>query len=957
MARIPVSEIPNAPGLVGPPANVRYPGAPNVQFANQPYQTGRVAPMQNIANYTKDIAGLQQAPLPSGFAEGQARVVSALGQTAHYAGDATREFGRQVSSALNAVGSVLSDAHQKALQSKDAVDMIRFQSDMANAPEAFKQKMLEENVPVEQWAERWQKEGAQQFMQTASLYGVTRGTKEQIMARATGFVEGQTITLGLGVAQKVHKDNYDFLVATGEEAARKGDAAGMRTAYNELYAQHYINEGAFKLKMGEADRVEHQSVVDFVKQRNPQELVDQGMAAREGKATGEFKFLNEDPALANKTLYEANQEVNRRQQEVLVGFSDQIIRRDEKLTDDEIEAKGRAAGLHEGDIEQLKKQNKTDVAYNDRAVADANAAVVTYDALNDVDPKTKLPSMKRYKEILDQINTTVPKEMRAPLISELNKSYREGVAGKPKDGRQVEVAEAMTRLKQYRDAGILIDPTTQKPLPSGIKGEGEKRKIDTAAVAAADKQYIIIQRQLQEYVDGNPQFGVGEVIDKLNDLTSVHKEAAATSGANYREQQAKEAEVRRATMHEGPYTIHRLPPAREAAPPRSEWEKKVNAPPVPSAPTNYPGQVEAGNIDLTKRPVVKNPDGTISTELSFSISDEKGREVLIPQVVGGKILSQKEAVEHYHKTGEHLGIFKDVESANAAAEKIHNRVQPTTSAAAPTRSGNFVLVSNVLGGRLAGKEDAFQAAGEKYGVDPALLMAIAQHETGRGSSEAVRDKNNPGGMMDPETDWSEIKKFASLDEGIDAMARNLKEKYVDQGLTTIKQIQAKYAPINAKNDPQGKNKDWVPGVTKFYEEIKGNQQQQVKLDPRSTGQIATLQATVQTMATDFLSRAKAWAHSKGLDVVVTEGLRSLERQRELYAQGRTKPGDIVTNAKPGQSNHGSGRAFDVAITRNGKPVDQKDLWNELGKIGKSAGFRWGGDFRSIYDPEHFEFAG
>lgn len=593
--------------------------------------------MQTIANFTKDIAGLQQKELPSGFAEGQARAVSGLATAASYAGDATRAVGEGISKALNAVGSVLSDAHEKALQSKDAVDMIRFQSDMSNAPEAFKQQMLKENVPQEQWPERWQQEGAPKFMETAQLYGVTRGTKDQIMARATGFVDGQGIALGLGVAQKVHKDNYDFLVATGEEAAKKGDAASMRTAYNELYAQHYINEGAYNLKMGEADRVEHQSVVDFVKQRNPQELVDQATAAREGKATDEFKFLNDDPALANKTLYEANGEVNRRQQEVLVGFSDQILKRDEKLTDDEIEVKGRAAGLHEGDIENLKKQNKTDVAYNDRAVADANAAVVTYDALNDVDSKTKLPTMKRYKEILDQINTTVPKEMRAPLIADLNKSYREGIAGKPKDGRQVEVSEAMTRLKQYRDAGILIDPTSQKPLPSGITGEGEKRKIDTAAVAAADKQYLSIQRKLQEYVDANPQFGPGEVIDKLNDLTSVHKEAAATSGANYREQQAKEAEVRRATMHEGPYTIHRLPPAREVAPPKEVWDEKLKKMvPTPTtgaaAPTRTGNVATAGTQHTVREVTSYRPGGGASMGLSATVeggpNDAHGQRIL-----------------------------------------------------------------------------------------------------------------------------------------------------------------------------------------------------------------------------------------------------------------------------------------------------------------------------------------
>lgn len=88
------------------------------------------------------------------------------------------------------------------------------------------------------------------------------------------------------------------------------------------------------------------------------------------------------------------------------------------------------------------------------------------------------------------------------------------------------------------------------------------------------------------------------------------------------------------------------------------------------------GMVEPGNIDTANRPVVKNADGTISTELSFSIN-EGGKEVLLPSIVGGKKLDQKAAIEHYKKTGEHLGKFSDVASANAYAEKLHARVQPT----------------------------------------------------------------------------------------------------------------------------------------------------------------------------------------------------------------------------------------------------------------------------------------
>jgi beta-N-acetylglucosaminidase len=117
---------------------------------------------------------------------------------------------------------------------------------------------------------------------------------------------------------------------------------------------------------------------------------------------------------------------------------------------------------------------------------------------------------------------------------------------------------------------------------------------------------------------------------------------------------------------------------------------------------------------------------------------------------------------------------------------------------------------------LSSSGDIFAAAAKKYGIDPALLAAIAIHETGNGTSNAAKSKNNVGGMMRSKGGLME---FSSLEEGIDKMASNLKRNYIDKGLTTIPQIQKKYAPIGATNDPTSLNKHWVDGVTKFYKSL------------------------------------------------------------------------------------------------------------------------------------------
>lgn len=138
----------------------------------------------------------------------------------------------------------------------------------------------------------------------------------------------------------------------------------------------------------------------------------------------------------------------------------------------------------------------------------------------------------------------------------------------------------------------------------------------------------------------------------------------------------------------------------------------------------------------------------------------------------------------------------------------------------PAGDANTVnRLNSVLRGRFAGQGAAFAAAAQRHGVNPNLLAAIAMHETGNGTSRAVRENNNPGGLMNPRTNWSTLQRFSSLNGGIDAMARNLKRGYIDKGLTTLPQIQQKYAPVGAANDPRGLNGHWVSGVQHYLNSI------------------------------------------------------------------------------------------------------------------------------------------
>ncbi|MGB3259860.1 glucosaminidase domain-containing protein [Paenisporosarcina sp.] len=124
----------------------------------------------------------------------------------------------------------------------------------------------------------------------------------------------------------------------------------------------------------------------------------------------------------------------------------------------------------------------------------------------------------------------------------------------------------------------------------------------------------------------------------------------------------------------------------------------------------------------------------------------------------------------------------------------------------------LIKLENTLEGKLSGTATHFINAGKKYDIDPSLLSAIAIHETGNGSSRAVHEKNNVAGMMGKDG----LRSYASVEDSIFDMARNLRKNYLNQGKDTIAEIGAKYAPVGAANDPTGLNNHWTKGVSRQF---------------------------------------------------------------------------------------------------------------------------------------------
>jgi len=124
-------------------------------------------------------------------------------------------------------------------------------------------------------------------------------------------------------------------------------------------------------------------------------------------------------------------------------------------------------------------------------------------------------------------------------------------------------------------------------------------------------------------------------------------------------------------------------------------------------------------------------------------------------------------------------------------------------------------------------------------------------------------------------------------------------------------------------------------------------------DSISDTRIKTLHPLVRDRFMEFIVRAEKELNKK---LRVTSALRTIKMQNKLYAQGRTKPGKIVTNAKGGKSYHNFGLAIDVVEIKNGKALWNNPEWDKIAELGKSLGLEWGGDWVSIKDKPHFQFS-
>lgn len=116
---------------------------------------------------------------------------------------------------------------------------------------------------------------------------------------------------------------------------------------------------------------------------------------------------------------------------------------------------------------------------------------------------------------------------------------------------------------------------------------------------------------------------------------------------------------------------------------------------------------------------------------------------------------------------------------------------------------------------------------------------------------------------------------------------------------------------------------------------------------------------IKKLHPELASRVRALIEqlgANGIQVEIVQGLRTFAEQDALFAQGRTKKGLVVTNARGGQSNHNYGLAADLCPFNDGKPNWNApgSIWVAIGAEAEKLGLQWGGNWKKFIDKPHVQ---
>lgn len=343
-------------------------------------------------------------------------------------------------------------------------------------------------------------------------------------------------------------------------------------------------------------------------------------------------------------------------------------------------------------LAQLKGQAAEQAQIDASAISSQTIGGAFHDALNDwVQQSNDAAALvrKTFTEAATGINEDLAQALTDPARTEYERmqNLKRGLAGTARGIANQGITFGLGKLESTLpgDLGKLFGGGKK---PTGAKGDPLYVAFDGGAAGNSAGRAASVASSVNQEIRGGAggaggiggiggaggEGGAGREIDTLLNLPTSHPVVTGPGGG-------------------GPANDSSSVVSDQSGNSRGYMDALASLAPTATtmAASNPKGLLEPGNLPIWNRPVVKNADGSHSSEYSTSFQDEQGREVLVPSVVGGQFLTPdgtkppegsdaeksmfQSAWQHYLSTGENLGKFDNADNADAYSEILHNRGQ------------------------------------------------------------------------------------------------------------------------------------------------------------------------------------------------------------------------------------------------------------------------------------------